>query len=252
VVQADSDVLLGGRDLEELVAALLEDERNGAAFAWPVEARPQTAADRASAALCGASAQNFLALYALSSLLGGVPSLAGALCVFRREALKRSGGLEGLGGILGEDDAVARRLVRAGYRVAASPSPARCTDGGRRLREVVERAGRWMTVVRAQRPALLLAYPLTVAATPLHLALSLALRDPTYLAMAGGLLLLRALLAAVLLRRQGAPARGALLDVLRAELLMWAGLLRALATRRVRWRGRSYRVLRGGVLQPDR
>jgi hypothetical protein len=40
-------------------------------------------------------------------------------------------------------------------------------------------------------------------------------------------------------------------EVLAAELLLWAGLVQALATRQVRWRGYRFRIARGGHMIPD-
>lgn len=257
IVQADSDVLLLGGDLEALVSALLGDDRVAAAFASPAELRPETAADRASAALVTASQQNFLALYAVARATFGTPSLAGALCAHRREALERIGGFAPLHAYLGEDYEIARRFVAAGYRVAASRGPARCTDGGRGPREVLGRVARWLMVVRAQRPALLLGYPLALASTPLQLALACLLRDPLHGAMAMGLWALRAALALYLGRIHERPRASlmgelgrAALDVWRAELLLLLGLARSLRSRRIEWRGRAYRVEAGGRLAP--
>ena len=42
---------------------------------------------------------------------------------------------------------------------------ARSMARGRRLRDAVARYGRWLTVIRAQRPALLTSYPLLFGAT---------------------------------------------------------------------------------------
>lgn len=254
IVSADSDVRLEGDDLMRLVGALLADPTSGAAFAPPQEGRPITVWDRASAALVGASQQSFLALYAVSRALGGVPSLAGALYACRREAMERAGGLEDLRSILGEDHELARRLARAGHGIALSPGPARCMDAGRGAREVIERAGRWLMIVRAQRPLLLLGYPFLLAATPLHLLLAGLVHNPLHAAMAAGLWALRAMLAAWLARLlERPPPRGPLwaaLEVLRAELLLWAAFVRSLWSREICWRGHRYRVGRGGYLIP--
>ncbi|MCS6914116.1 MAG: glycosyltransferase [Myxococcales bacterium] len=255
IVNADSDVRLEGDDLMRLVAALLADPTSGAAFAPPQEVQPMTIWDRASAALVGGSQQSFLALYAVSRALGGVPSLAGALYAYRREAMERAGGLEDLRHVLGEDHELARRLARAGHGIALSAGPARCMDAGRSAREVIERAGRWLMVVRAQRPWLLLGYPLLLAATPLHLALAALVHNPLHAAMAVGLWGLRAVLAAWLARLlERPPPRGPLwaaLEVLRAELLLWAALVRSLWSRHICWRGHRYRVGPGGYLIPQ-
>jgi ceramide glucosyltransferase len=253
VVIIDSDVRLGDADLPALVAALAADPQRAAAFASPVETAPQTLWDRVSAALVGGSPQNFLALYGLYGLLGGVPSMAGALCALRRQALLRAGGFGELLNFLGEDYELARRFTALHYQIAISREPARCRDGGRSLGEVVARVARWLTVVRSQRPLLLLTYPVFVAPTPaLLLAAALCWRSTLWL-YAAALLGLRMLLTVVLRRTQGLH-RGPLAaaaEVLGAEVLLWLGLGRALTTRRISWRGHRFRIGRGGCMLAD-
>lgn len=257
VVQVDSDVVLSDRCLPALVSALLSGPGVGAAFAAPTEVGARGVWDRASAALVGASHQSFAALYALSRVTGGAPSLAGALCAFRRDALEAVGGYGPLQDLLGEDHEIARRLHAAGYAVRLSPEPARCLDGGRTAGQVVARVGRWMQVVRSQRGALLLTYPLLLAALVPLLGLSLLQGSPVLRGLVALLLVARVGLSGALLRGFGAAGeRGARLwgralrDALLAEGLMWIGLWRALTSRRVVWRGHHYRVVRGGRLVP--
>jgi len=255
VVTVDSDVALGDADLPALIAALRPDDGPtiAAAFAAPVEFAPQTPWDRISAALVGGSPQNFLALYGLYGLYGGVPSMAGALCALRREALLRCGGFVGLLSYLGEDYELARRLTGLGLRIALSREQARCTDGGRSLGEVIARVARWLTVVRAQRPLLLFTYPVFMAATPALLLTALFTRSRNLGMLATALLGLRALLCWALRRTQGLGRSplAAVTEVLTAELLLWLGLGRAVVTRRIRWRGHRFRIGRGGTMMPD-
>jgi ceramide glucosyltransferase len=260
IVCADSDVRLQGDDLQLLVDALLDEagvgSAAGAAFAAPVEVAPRTFWDRASSAIVGASPQSFLALYGLSAILGGAPSMAGALCAFRRGALSAIGGLDGVRDCLGEDNELARRLVQAGYRIALSPRPAFCHDGGRKAGEVIARVARWLTVVRAQRPALFGSYPLLVAATPAVLLLCLLVRSPILIGFTAAFLSLRTLLAFTLRRlslRSHGMLRGVLaafFDVLLGECLLWLGFARASLSRTIRWRGHPFYVERGGRLRP--
>jgi len=260
VVAADSDVHLGPSDLSALVSMICgppsvpsKKGQVGIAFAAPVEQAPRTRWDRISSALVGGSAQNFMALYGLTRLIGGVPSMAGALLAISRSALGEIGGLHSVQTILGEDYELAHRLCAAGYAVEQSPYPAHCSDGGRSLRGVIARVGRWLMVIRAQRPFLLLTYPIFIAATPPLVLAALWLRTPLLSMLATGLLLSRTLLAWLLRRRQGVP-QGFLVsgfEVLAAELLLWAGLGQALATRQVNWRGYRFRIARGGHMVPD-
>lgn len=257
VVTVDSDVYLSDADLPALIGAMssnTEPDRRPAAasFAAPVEVCPLTVWDRASAALVGGSPQNFLALYGLTGLIGGVPSMAGALCAIRRSALSEIGGFPGVSQFLGEDYELSRRLTIRGYRIAVSPLPARCTDGGRDSKAVISRVARWLTVVRAQRPLLLLTYPLLMAATPAVLLWAALWQTSTLSILAVALLVSRMLLNRYLRQLQG--ERSSLLstpfEVLAAELLLWLGLARALGTRVVRWRGHLFRIGAGGRMLP--
>jgi ceramide glucosyltransferase len=261
VVTVDSDVCLGDADLPALITALggppagarSRGRPIAAAFASPVEVVPQTRWDRASVALVGGSAQNFMALYGLYHLYGGVPSMAGALCALHREPLLSCGGFDGVLTYLGEDYELARRLTGLGYHIALSREHARCTDGGRSAAAVIARVGRWLTVVRAQRPLLLLTYPLFMATTPALLLAALALRTPGIWALSLLLLAARALLCYRLRQAQRVP-RGplaAVAEVLAAEVLLWLGLGRALLSRRVSWRGHRFRIGRGGTMIPE-
>lgn len=259
IVTIDSDVCLEDGDLPALIAALdaapAGGPRPAAAFASPVETAPRTVWDRASVALVGGSPQNFMALYGLTGLVGGVTAMAGALCALRRDALLEVGGFDGVRGYLGEDYELSRRLRARGHGVALSPEPARCTDGGRDAGGVILRVVRWMTVVRAQRGLLLVTYPLFVAATPPLLVAALAYRTPLLSLFALLLLGTRALLCDGLRRAHGvrrSPARAlplAVLEVLAAEALLLVAFVGACLTRRVRWRGHRFRVGRGGALQ---
>ena len=260
IVTADSDVRLGPDDLPTLVSLVCGKPSSptsrqlvGIAFASPIEQSPRTLWDRFSSALVGGSAQNFMALYGLYRLIGGVPSMSGALLAISRQALAEIGGLHSVCTILGEDYELARRFCAAGYSVEQSPLPAHCSDGGRSLRGVIGRVGRWLMVVRAQRPLLLLTYPIFMAATPPLLLASLCLRTPLLVVMATTLLCSRTVLSWLLRRSQGIRRSliESALEVLAAELLLWAGLLQAIGTRQVNWRGYRFRIARGGHMIPE-
>lgn len=272
LVCIDSDVRLIGHELEVLVAALTQPtvagRRPGAAFAPPVEVEPATWGDWVAGAIVGASPQSFMALYGLNALFGGVPSMAGPLCAYRRQALDEIGGLASVRDCLGEDYELSRRLWAAGYAVEMSGLAVRCHDGGKSAGQMLARVARWITVVRSQRPLLLPGYPLFLALTPLcatALVLSGLLEapagSPLSLGFAGLLLGTRTLLAATL-RFLQAPGRRpgllgaagkvvtALVEDLVAEAVLLLGLAVALGRSQISWRGHRFRVLRGGRLQP--
>ncbi len=263
IITADSDVLLGENDLVALVAQLCGGRETGTAgdspqpvgiaFASPIEQQPKTRWDRLSSALVGGSVQNFMALFGLNRLMGGVPSMAGALLAISRRALMEVGGLHEVRAILGEDYELARRLHAAGYAIEMSPYPVHCSDGERSLRGIISRVARWLMVVRAQRPFLLLTYPWFMAATPPLLLSAALLRTPLLSVLASSIWLARSLLSWSLRRAQGIRQGlvTSALEVLGAELLLWAGLMQALATRQVNWRGYRFRIARGGHMIPE-
>ena len=258
LVIADSDVQLDDDSLPSLVSALTADPEAGAASAPPIDVSARTAGDRWSAALLSSTPHALLALAGLSARSGGVALLAGALLAVRREALAAVGGFRSLEPYLGEDFELARRLHDAGLRMATSAAPARFTDSGRSLAQVVARYARWSLVVRRQRPALFATYTLLLGCTPLLLVAAFALvavraDGAGWAAAATALLVTARTLLALQLRRYYAVAGGplrALGAMLAGELLIVAGSSQALWSAEVEWRGRRFYVGERGALVP--
>ncbi len=236
IVSIDSDVDLEGRGLGDITCAL-GDPSVAAAWAPPVETpRAPTAADRASAAILGASLHAF-------PLLAGIDGsgMVGKLFVIRRGALDDIGGFGSLVDVLGEDVEIARRLAELGERVVVLPFVVRSLASGRTLADVVGRFSRWIGVVRAQRPALLASYPMLFFATLPFSALSIAsYAHGGSLLPLGGVIAARALAAvSAAAAIRGASLVSALVWTPAAELVLCAAFVRALATRTVVWRGRT-------------
>lgn len=274
IVVADSDVDLGGFDLDSLLAPLFEETRAarsphgrgrrsrgrspgrgraarpGAVWAPPVEAGAITAGgDRASQALLSASLHAFTLLGALDG--GG---LVGKLFAVRREAIEAVGGFGALERVLGEDMELARRLLDAGRSVRVAPAAARSLKTGRSWKDAVDRYARWLTVIRAQRPHLLASYPLLFCAAPLLLGASLLLAPiaPAPALATAALTLASRLLTAVAARRLAGfsfSLSASLVDAALADAVLAAAFARALATRSVTWRGRILTVSKGGRLE---
>lgn len=237
-VNIDSDVDLREFDGRGLIGAL-----GDAAWTPPSEHAPETLADHASAAFLNASLHAF-------TLLGGLDpaGLVGKVFAVRVAAMRAAGGFEGLDRCLGEDMEIARRIRAQGGSVGLHPAVARAVPHGRDFGGVVARYARWLAVIRAQRPALLISYPLLFGATT-PLLLSGAL-----LAAWGPLALTLGARLAVLFAGRHFNARPlapytALPALVLGEVVTWAAFLRALGTRRVIWRGRSLRILPGGRLE---
>lgn len=239
LVVADSDVELDAGVLDALASALANAD---AAWAPPVEVAPLTPGDRASAALLDSSMHAFALLSALDA--GG---LVGKLFAVRTASLAEVGGFDGLSRHLGEDMELARRLRARGGRIAVVPRVARSLAQGRSRAAVVDRYARWLGVIRAQRPALLLTYPLLLAPAPLLLALGL--RWPWLALLA---VVYRLAVAAAARWRSGfARTTSLVADAVRADALLWHAFLRAATSSTVTWRGTRLRLLRGGEIGHD-
>ncbi|MGK4007484.1 glycosyltransferase [Sorangium sp. So ce1036] len=253
VLVADSDVDLEGVDLDALVAPLSDRARPApldAVWAPPVEvAEAGSLGDRASAAVLGGS------LHAFPLLAGLDPrGLVGKLFAVRAGALAGAGGFAALTAHLGEDMELSRRILARRGAVGAAPLVARSLASGRSLRDVIARYARWITVIRAQRPALLASYPALFFATPLIAALA-ALSAPV--AAAPALLAVaiavpsRVAVAALAARVAGRRATllSAAADAWLADLVLGAAFLRALSTRTVVWRSGRFTIDRRGLLR---
>jgi ceramide glucosyltransferase len=250
VLVVDSDVDLTGMDLDALVGPLASRPDLGAVWAPPVEAgRARTLGDRASAAVLGGSLHAFPLLAGLDR--GG---LVGKLFGVRCDALAAVGGFGALISHLGEDLELGRRLRASGLRIEVSREVARSLASGRSWDQAEERFGRWITVIRAQRPALLGTYPaLFLATLPIvGLAALAAPQAPAIAAgAAGAVVVLRLAVAAA-----AAAAAGqrfslwrAAIDATLADALLAGAFLRAVRSRRVVWRDVALTIERGGVLR---
>ncbi len=239
VVVADSDVALRDGDLARLRAPL-DDGTAMAAWAPPVENGDViTAGDHASRAVLDASLHAF-------PLLGAIDEsgLVGKLFAIRRDALDAIGGFEALASVIGEDMELARLLRAHGHRtVMVRGLVARSMASGRPWRDVLARYTRWLLVIRMQRPWLLLSYPVLLAPAPLLLvALALA-EERTVLGLALVFRLLISCTARHLAGLRFAPLRAAG-QALLADVTLLTACGAALATREIRWRGRTLRVSR--------
>lgn len=253
VIVVDSDVDLAGVDLDALVEPLLEAGAHvGATWCPPVEqGLGGTPGDRLSAAVLAGSMHAFPLLGTLDA--GG---LVGKLFAVRGDALRVIGGFSPLVHHLGEDMQLARRLRSHGWAVHMNEQVVQSRASGRSIREVFARYVRWLLVIRAQRPHLLPAYPLLLAATPLVLALCLAsVRSAPWVA---GMALLLATAGRILVARTAARFAGrasglrlACADAALADLLLLVAFVRALGPRRVRWRQRVLRLGRRGLLEHE-
>lgn len=250
VVVADCDVRLDERSLASVLGPVQRGEAE-LCFLAPVETSPRTWGDHASASLLDGSLHAFAILSQLDP-----QGVVGKLFAIRSDALRALGGFESLVGALGEDMLLARRVTESGGRLRMGTVAAESRASGRTVREVVLRYARWISVIRAQRPLLLVSYPLLFASTPGLLALAvwaLVADGPVaYLALAavvtarGWVLAVARHLSHRPLALSGQALR-ALVVAFASDFVLLASFLRALASRQLTWRGIALST-RGGRL----
>lgn len=240
LVSADADVDLGALALSPLLAPLV---RGRAAASWmaPVEGpAAQTWGDQISVALLGRTFHAFPLLSAIDRA-----GFVGKLFALDLEAV---GDLPStLVDTLGEDLALALKIEERGLRTAAVPGVAPAGISGKSWSEVIARQRRWISVIRAQRPLLLLSYPLFFFPRWLAAPLLIGLAQ-TELLWAGGLALALILVSALPGRAVPRIHRGPWWALPLAELTIAIAFAQALCSRVVTWRGRRYRVAPGGRL----
>lgn len=252
ILVADSDVDLVETNLDELIAPLTIAGGVDAVWAPPAEhGRAPTLADRASAALLGAS------LHAFPLLAGLDPrGLVGKLFAVKRGPLEAVGGFDALTAHLGEDMELARRLLARGGSIAAAPVVACSRAAGRTWDQAVARFARWLGVIRAQRPLVLASYPALFLAAPLILV-SAALTAPVAprLALAAAVLAITtrltvAIAAAVASDRPASIGRAVVESAL-ADALLVAAFARCLRTRKVVWRDNVLTIEKTGLVREE-
>lgn len=246
IVVADSDVILGDRDVEELVGELVA-RGDAATWAPPIE----LGTTGLSAAVLNGSMHAF-------PLLAGIDprGFVGKLFAVRAGPLGEIGGFEALVDCLGEDMELARRLRAKGFRTSPARTIARAQPRAASSRELFERFTRWALVIRGQRPALLASYPLLLAAGPLAMLLcavgALSL-EPFMLGAGLSALGLRSLLPVLTPSIVGSERAGfaAPLVGIVADAMLVLTTLRAVFTRSIVWRGRRLSVGWDGVLASE-
>ncbi len=246
VVCVDADVDLSGFGLDALLAPLRSDAV-AAVWAPPVEVGAlQGVGDRASAAVLGASLHAFNLLGELDP--GG---LVGKTFAVRSDALREIGGFDGLTEHLGEDMELARRLRQRGWTTTMLRSSVRAIGSARSMADVLARYTRWLWVIRAQRPALLLSYPLLLAAAPILLVLLtlLATLAPLWSVSLGAIVLsTRIAVALAASAPRGRRVAAATHEWLLADVVLLLAFARALGRPSVSWRDRTLRLGPGGRL----
>jgi ceramide glucosyltransferase len=235
VMSIDADVRVDGALLASPAAAL----RSGAALATAApspEAAPGLVAHAVRALLC----HTHLSFAALDAVSVGAKSICGKAMALSPAA---QSGLRALRDHVGEDLELGRWLHVRGLPVVLAAVPARLPQEPHGpFGPARDRFTRWMQVLRAHRPGL--SWTVPVLFTPSLPLLMLGLEYGTPV-LAAVLLLWVARTALAL----GLERAGALWWPLGEGLLLLA-FVRSLGLRTVTWRGRRFRLRRGGRMQP--
>jgi ceramide glucosyltransferase len=191
----------------------------------------------------GATLQAFPLLAALDH-----SGMVGKLVAVDRKTLDEIGSFDALVGSLGEDVELASRLRARGASIVVA-GVARSRPRGVDLRRALERFVRWLLVVRAQRPWLLVTYPLFFfPAIPCAL-LALASGGVAGRISASLFLLARVSVASSAIPRvlRETSALEAVLEGLAGDAMLAVAFARVLASPRVRWAGAALRVTAGRI-----
>lgn len=187
-----------------------------------------------------------------AELLEGMTFALGATLAIRRKVVNDLGGFAAFAHVLADDYQMASRAVAAGHTVAIADIVVDCVLGRVPFREFLQRQVRWERTTRACRPG---GYLASVLRHGVFLSLLLLLAEgPTALALGflAATVILRMIVAVTVSAQVLGvrdPARGLwllpLADAL--SLLLW---VLAFTGSAVTWRGRRYRIARGGTLTP--
>ena len=242
VLAVDADVAVDAA----LVEALARPVAAGAALctAAPAPSGGKGLAALSTQALLCWTHHSFLPLFRMSL---GAKALCGKALALGPEALRL---LPSLGQHVGEDLELALGLHAQQARVVLAEVPARVPLPGRlSARATVRRFSRWMRVLGAHRPFLLPTVPWLLCPTPL-LGLAAALFGSGWLLLLVVLLLVLRTALALRLSGKGESRALAAFAWPLGETLLLLAFVHALAFRQVAWRGRRFRLRRGGRMEP--
>jgi ceramide glucosyltransferase len=246
IISADSNTDLSGFDLSTLVS-MLTDNR-GAAAVWSPP-RLKKNSGMAGKAVLHASWHSFGLLSAIDPA-----GMVGKLFAVRRDALASVGGFESFVRYLGEDMALSKRLRARGLSVLPTRNSVATIGGAGGWRETVARHTRWMMVIKAQRPRLILSYPLlffsSVFVYPLALFASITypLAGIICFASAATVRILVGYTAGRMLQLR-TPIKRIVLETVLSDAVLLFAFLSTLRKQTVVWRGREFSFDAHGTLE---
>ena len=249
ILISDADVWVPPNFLANFVAPL-RDEKNGLVNCFYRLANPATNAMKWEAVAINA---DFWSQVLQSRTLKPLDFALGAAILMRRQALVQIGGFAALADCLADDYQLGRRIAQNGHRIALSPMVVECWDAPQTWKQVWKHQLRWARTIRVCQPAPYFFSILSNAGwwSMLWLVFAVLTRQPLYApAIAGGLLLVRILLAGSLQRRftTDRPLVSPFWLVFVKDVLQTAIWLTSFAGNKVEWRGRKMKVRPDGTL----
>jgi ceramide glucosyltransferase len=246
VVVSDANVRVAPSYLRELVGALMRPGV-GLVSSLVVGSGERTIGASLENAQLGA----FIAPSIVVSSLVGRAITVGKSMALRRADLEVVGGFRSVGGVLAEDDVLGQRFRNLGYGVELCLHAVHNRNVYCSVARSVERHTRWAKMRRAIAPR---CFPFELLLTPMLIASAVLCIAPSTTALralcaAWALQCLGVTTALRILRQKWPSWQIVALEPLRA-LILFACWLRAWASRRVEWRGNSFRVGAGTELMP--
>ncbi len=247
---SDSDMRVEGSYLKTIVAEHASMENVGMVTSMYKISNPAST----GAALESLSiALDFIPSVLVARRIEGVTFGLGASMLVSKKALEEIGGFQAIADFIADDYQLGNRLWKKGYRIIISRLVLETVAGRMSLSDYAARQLRWSRTYRASRPKGFIGAGVT------HLvflsALFLVLEGPTGLAVSVAALAAAVRCAtALVIYRKVIRSRGWLkwLALLPLKDLLGAGIWAWTFTgRKVRWRGRRFRILNDGRMEEE-
>jgi ceramide glucosyltransferase len=248
LVLADSDMRVGPDYLDRIVAPLSDPETGLVTCLYVGEPAHHGLFSRLASLFIN---HGFLPSVLVGQLTSGRQDCFGATVALRRPVLEQIGGFLALRNRLADDHALGQAVRSLGLRVALARHLVTDRVAETGPTDMLRRELRWARTIRSIAP-----YGFAgsaIIAHPLPLALLAVIADgfsAPALAAFAVVAACRLATTRVIDRVLGAPLLPLELVPLR-DVLSFAVLIASYCGRRVEWRGRWYRILADGSLQPD-
>ena len=243
LVLADSDIRVGPRYLDAVVAPLLEPGVGVVTTAYRAVAQPGLASWLAATFVN----DWFYPSVRVAAAFGSRECAFGATIALRRDALEAIGGFEAIADQLADDYALGEETRRRGLRTVLAAVEVETVVEERSLRDSLRHLLRWLRTIRAVRPAGYAASLVTFGVPVAAIGAVLAGGGPPA-AVALGIAALARLVLHYEVRGREAPWWDWLAlplgDSLSLALWCWG-----FVTRSVRWHGDRYRLAGDGAFQ---